>query len=310
MPTTTIVRAFNGSLADAGGLLLLEKELFDESPYSPQQVQTLLAGGPQRAWVAVEPGGAREDDRIVGFCIAFLTDGLHGTCWEIDLLAVHPDWTRQGLATRLIRAASAYGARLARQARAVVATDNTASARAFARAGFQPAETCHLMIYRPQDTPPATPTASDVSVRQTTSRTELDAWLSGDLSSAGPNRQPEPIQPHSSVCSTTWLLAEHNGRSAGYAERIDVQTLLYRGVWIESLVAPTARTRAALIHATLNRAAAAGLDEVGAMVPEHNMGQRKALLAAGFRSLGTFRWVRARLPLPGWAQRAGDRTHG
>ena len=305
MRTATIVRAFNHSLADAEGLLALEKELFDESPYSPQDVQAMLTGGPQRAWVAVAA-----DDRIVGFCIAFPTRGLHGTSWEIDLLAVHPEWTRQGVATRLIRAASAYGARQARQARAVVATDNPASARAFARAGFQPAETCQLWICRPQDEPPAPWTASDVKIRPAAGRAELDAWLPGELSAAGDDLPAPREQPDPTVCSAAWLLAERNGQPAGYAERIEVHTLLYRGVWIESLVAPTEPARAALIHATVERAAAAGLDEVGAMVPEQNAALSAALLAAGFRSLGTFRWLRARLPLPGLTGQGEDTRRG
>ncbi|MGD2041455.1 MAG: GNAT family N-acetyltransferase [Anaerolineae bacterium] len=311
MPITTIVRAFDGSLADARGLLALEKETFDESPYSPREVQAMLTAGPQRAWVAIEPGLAPENgERIVGFCIAFLTRGLHATCWEIDLLAVHPRWTRQGLATRLIRAAAAYGARLARRARAVVATDNAASARAFARAGFHPAETCQMLIYRPQDTPPTPAAISGVKVRPTINRAELDAWLPADFTSAG-RRPPLEPAPHSpAACSATWLLAEQDGQPAGYAERIEVQTLLYRGLWIESLAAPGEQTRAALVRAAMQQAAAAGLDEVGAMVPAHNVELGPTLLAAGFRSLGAFRWLQARLPLPGWAQPAGDRPHG
>jgi ribosomal protein S18 acetylase RimI-like enzyme len=311
MPITTIVRAFDGSLADARGLLALEKETFDESPYSPRELQAMLTAGPQMAWVAVEPGRAPGDDElIVGFCIAFLTRGLHAACWEIDLLAVHPAWTRQGLATRLIRTAAAYGARLARQARAVVATDNSASARAFTRAGFHPAETCQMLIYRPQDTPPTPAAIPGVNVRPTTSRAELDAWLPADLTRAGRRPQLEPA-PHSpAVCSATWLLAEQDGQPAGYAERIEVQTLLYRGVWIESLVAPEEGARAALVRAVMEQAAAAGLDEVGAMVPAQNGELGQTLLAAGFRSLGAFRWLQTRLPLPGWAQPAGDRPHG
>ena len=61
--------------------------------------------------------------------IAFLTNGRRGPCWEIDLLAVEPDWRGDGLATRLIRAAGAPGARMARRARAAVASDNEASLR-------------------------------------------------------------------------------------------------------------------------------------------------------------------------------------
>jgi hypothetical protein len=99
----------------------------------------------------------------------------------------------------------------------------------------------------------------------------------------------------------TLLLAEHHGQPAGYAELIEVQTLLYDGVWIESLAASNELVRAALIHEVANRAAAAGLEEVGMMAPEQDLPLHQALRGAGFRSLGDFDWFRADLPLPGLA---------
>ena len=49
----------------------------------------MLTDGPQRAWLAIA------DDRVAGFVVAFATTGLHGPRWEIDLLAVLPDWRRR-----------------------------------------------------------------------------------------------------------------------------------------------------------------------------------------------------------------------
>jgi hypothetical protein len=43
------------------------------------------------------------------------------------------------------------------------------------------------------------------------------------------------------------------------------------------------------------------LDEIGMMVPEDEPPLQETLLAAGFRSLGDFDWLRAELPLPGLA---------
>ncbi len=284
MMQETIVRPFNGSLADAEGLLAVERATFNETPYSPEQVQTLLSQGSQRAWLAV--AGAE----VIGFVIAFLTTGLRGPCWEIDLLAVHPGWTGRGLATQLIRAAAAGGAHLARQTRGVVAADNLASARAFSRAGFQPdPEICLLLIDRIRGLPPRPQPTLGVTIRQATSMAEAADRL-GDLEMAGD-------QP-----GLTLLLAEQQGRPAGYAELIEVQTLLYRGVWIESLVASSRAVREALLREAVNRAKAAGLDEIGAMVPQDDWPLQKALLAEGFRSLGEFRWFTARLPLPGLAE--------
>jgi ribosomal protein S18 acetylase RimI-like enzyme len=281
----TAIRPFDGSLADAEGLLAVEKATFGESPYSAEQVCDMLAGGPQRAWLAVGDGS------IVGFVIAFATTSLHGACWEIDFLAVLSAWRGRRLATRLIRAAASQGATIARGARAVVASDNSASERAFARAGFRRAEQCVLLICRPQEQPPPPWSAPGVTVREATGVGEVTEWLRSEGVPGGPGARRASRD-------FTLLLAEQDGQSAGYAELIEVQTILYRGVWIESMGASTQIARAALVHSALNQAMAAGLDEVGAMVPEGDRLWQKALLEAGFRSLGDFHWFRADLPLP------------
>jgi hypothetical protein len=89
---------------------------------------------------------------------------------------------------------------------------------------------------------------------------------------------------------------------------IEVQTLLYDGVWIESLAAPNELVRAALIHDAANRATAAGLEEIGMMAPEQDLPLRQALRGGGFRSLGGFDWFRADLPLPGLASAQTEAT--
>lgn len=302
-----IIRPFDGSLADAEGLLAVERGAFDESPYSAEQVQAMLSGGVQYAWLAIEEG------QVVGFVIAFATTGLRDPCWEIDLLAVHPDWTGRGLATRLIRAASAYGMRQAHQARAAVATDNSASARAFLRAGYRRAGLCELLIFRPEKQPPRSWAALGVTIREAEDAEDAARWLP---SIPGPGtRWPATREvpwadgsaaPRESATvrergGLTLLLAEHHGQPAGYAELIAVQTLLYRGVWIESLSASVDLVAAALIHGAVQRAASTGLDEIGMMVPEGDQSVREALRAAGFRSLGAFDWLKAGLPLPGLA---------
>jgi hypothetical protein len=87
--------------------------------------------------------------------------------------------------------------------------------------------------------------------------------------------------------------------------------LLYRGAWIESLIAPSRVAREALIEQALRRGLAAGWDEIGAMVPRQNWPVRNVLLAQGFRSLGEFRWQLAALPLPGTVPpRQSGRTEG
>jgi ribosomal protein S18 acetylase RimI-like enzyme len=285
------IRPFDGSLDDAEGLLLVERATFDESPYSPAEVQAILADGWQHAWLA------RAGDEVVGFVVAFVTRGRSGPCWEIDLLAVHPRWAGQGVATRLIRAASAHGARLAPRARAVVAQENGGSAGAFLRAGFRSHPKVHeLLIGR----------LTEVARRPTVTVGVAVHEAAGPAQEGAGTTQPAPGR-------ASLLLAQQQGQPAGTAELIWVQTLLYRGIWIESLVAHTAAARGALVRAAVERAAAAGLDEIGAMVPLDQPALRDALRAADLASLGEFRWLVAELPLPGLvgpSPAGGDRPAG
>ncbi|MFC2037222.1 GNAT family N-acetyltransferase [Chloroflexota bacterium] len=290
----TVIRSFNGSLADAQGLLDVERAVFNESPYSAEQLQVMLTGGPQRTWLAVANGS------VTGFVVAFTTSGLHGPRWEIDLLAVLPDWRKRGLATRLIRAATVQGSRVAPEARAFVATDNEASARAFGQAGFRAKPQLRkLLIYRTEGLvrregqTPHVRAKAGVTIRETATLAEATDWL--------PELQPPVDHP-----DLTLLLAEQYGEPAGYAELVEVQTLLYRGVWIESLTAAVRAVREALVHEAVNWAVDAGQDEIGAMVPAPDWRLQDSLRARGFRSLDDFYWLTARLPLPGLA--AGQNT--
>jgi ribosomal protein S18 acetylase RimI-like enzyme len=296
----TIIRAFDGSLADAEGLLAVEKATFNETPYRAEQVQAMLTGGAQRAWLALSEG------QVAGFVIAFLTYGLAGPCWEIDLLAVEPAWAGRGVATRLIRKAAAHGMAVARRARATIATDNVGSARAFARAGFRRAGLCELLIYRTEGKTPRPWTALGVTIRETDAVEAIAEWLpEGDVPMIG-HRGETNLAKEGPIL----LLAKVHGQPAGYAELIEVQTLLYAGMWIESLAASNELVRAALLHEVVNRATAAGVDEIGMMVPENDLPLRQVLREAGFRSLGEFDWFRADLPLPGLASaEAGKENH-
>ncbi len=287
--TAVTIRPFDGSLEDAEGLLLVERATFDESPYSPAEVQALLGARSQQAWLALA------GDQVVGFVAAFVTRGLSGPCWEIDLLAVHPGWARQGVATRLIRSASAFGARMAPRARAVVALENEGSAGAFLRAGFRAQPQVHeLLIGRLDDLPRRPAVTVGMAVRAATSLAEILPWRPELRADQATCAEPGPG-------GVSLLVAEQQGQPAGYAELVWVQTLLYRGIWIESLAAASAPACGALVRAAVEQAAASGLDEIGAMVPNEQQALKDALRSAELAPLGEFHWLVAELPLPGLA---------
>ena len=68
MREAVIVRPFDHSLADAEGLLDVERATFNESPYTADEVRVMLArGAAQQAWLAVG------EERIIGFVVAFIS---------------------------------------------------------------------------------------------------------------------------------------------------------------------------------------------------------------------------------------------
>lgn len=78
------------------------------------------------------------DGQIAGFVSCFMTESAQGKKrWEIDLLAVHPDFRRRGLATKLVEEAVLIGEReLYDFARALIQVDNVKSQRTFAENKF------------------------------------------------------------------------------------------------------------------------------------------------------------------------------
>ena len=242
---TIAYRLFNHSIEDAAGVLEVEAACWDESPHSPQTLLELLNSTEQvqACWLAEDAG------QVVGFMHAFLTHGQHSGTWELDLLAVHPDWRRRGIATKLVRCALGSAPSQAVVGRALIAPHNSPSVKAFERAGF-----------RSEGTPQAI-------YEYDISRDEgaISGWpTSVAIESLGQQAW------RASVGEDALILNE-------------VHTILYDGLWVESV---RSRIPGMLLQATRAHARRRGLDIVGWVVSLLDV-ERVALAAdEGFKSLG------------------------
>jgi ribosomal protein S18 acetylase RimI-like enzyme len=273
-----LIRPFDGSRRDAEGLLAVERETFAESPYNADEVIRLLTSGEQKAWLAIVEG------EVTGFVTAFPTCTLHGRNWEVDLVAVQPASQRRGIATELIEAAvEGAGGHSLDKARAVVATDNPASQRAFTQADFTPDEMlCHLLLYEIRGFVPRPLDSGPVTVRDLALSTEeAEAVL---RLSEGLTLRPDDVLALATRKANEILVAIREGDVVGFAELLYVETLLYQGIWLESLVAQGAgrETQTVLISEAVERAKRKRLDEIGCLVNVKDHLLREALVSQGF----------------------------
>jgi len=279
-----LIRPFDGSRHDTEGLLAMERKTFAESPYNADEVFHLLANGEQRAWLAIVQG------EVVGFVAAFPTHTLHGRNWEVDLVAVLSAFRGQGTATELIKVAvEGAGGHSLDTARALAATDNLASQRAFTRAGFNPEETvCSLLLYEIRGFVPRPLDSCAVTVRDLApSAEEAAAVLRLD---EGLTLRPDGVLALASRQANEILVALRGGEVVGLAELVYVETLLYRGIWLESLIAQGAdrEIQAALIAEAVERAKRKRLDEIGCLVSVKDPLLRDVLVGQGFSMVNEY----------------------
>ncbi|MGQ9855099.1 MAG: GNAT family N-acetyltransferase [Candidatus Oleimicrobiaceae bacterium] len=284
------VRRLANSLADADGILSVEKETIGECPYTPEELLARLTAPDQRVWLA-EAGS-----RIVGFLAGLCTPGLGNSHVEADLLAVHPAWRGKGIATALLTALRRDAAGVP-ELRGAVRPANLPSSRAFARAGFRPfGEVCDLLLYRILGRVPRATPAWGGTVRRLSKPEE--AFQAEALA-------PELLPPAEHIykaCqqpSLTLLGAFTSQGLAGVIELVEVHTLLYSGLWLESAHARLgqAPVLAALSAAAIELAKERDLDSVGCLVPQSQSHLRETLRREGFVPLDSYRIWKA-TPLP------------
>ena len=202
----------------------------DEDPLDPAIVATALqTPGHQTHIVAI-------NGRSAGFASSFLTQSATGERrWEIDLLAVHPDFRGLGLGSKLVETAVNAAPAVA-FARALIHVDNVPSQRSFARHGFQPSGSPYVLHICSQ------PTA------------------------------------HTTVLPPT-------------AHLVPVNTLTYRGLWLEGELSPAA------FQAAQTECLHQQRDLVGALLPAADSASQQTAEKCGFVAVGTYQvWVDDRRP--------------
>lgn len=162
---------------DIAGICQVIGSVWPESAFSVDRIEGVLEDPSHATMVSIIEGVA------VGFVDGFLTTSEGGvTRWEIDLLAVHPDVQRRGIATALIAANTQIGqSRGAAMARGLVGVDNVGSQRAFAGCGYETDnEFCELLVTtKPHQTMGVTETGNSSDFISVNTINYSGLWIEG-----------------------------------------------------------------------------------------------------------------------------------
>jgi GNAT superfamily N-acetyltransferase len=255
-------------------LLDVEHRSLGDSNYTPAEALEIVAQPNQRIYLAEREGVA------VGFCACIETPSPAGTRLEVDMLGVLPEARGQGLGSALIRHSLEQARqRGIRRFRAVVATDNVASLRAFERAGFvtqYPEVAMLVYVLRGLCPVPFVP----------------EGWRwqllrGGDA--ADPWRAPVAA-PAQGASAERHVVYDAQGMERGSVESLVVQTLAYQGIWVESLDYQNETSLRLMGRALAERAKVLDVDEVGYLAPQDSHAPRRdaALRRMGFEEVGRY----------------------
>lgn len=279
MPVAYTIRRVQPLLPDAELLAAVEHASLGDSVYTPAQMRAVLERPEHHVYLATNADGA------VGFCACFETDA--GRRLEVDMLGVLPDWRGRGIARSLIEHALGEArARGARSARGVVAAGNTASRRAFEHAGLSARATTagvviHAMLV--------------YAILGLAPQTLPDGWQ-------WETNAPEAAQTPSGGAPERVSLSL-SGQVVAEADCLPVQTLCYRGLWVERCEVPPGAAERCMARALAERAKQLELDQVGFLAPQP--GPQPALRAAprmlawvreGYRDMGDYTVYEVRWP--------------
>ncbi|MBC7235563.1 MAG: GNAT family N-acetyltransferase [Chloroflexi bacterium] len=280
------IHRVRSSLADAQELLAVEARTLADSGYTPQEVVGILASPMQRAYLALKmEEGEAGGGRAIGFCSCLVTAWRSGLQLEVDMLGVVPEYRGRGIARALVaRALAEARADGLHQARAVAAEGNGASARVFRHLGFHAHpglkdRACDLLRYE---------------IRGASAVSGLPIGWRGEYLEEGEYPLPIGVLAACGRNHLLWLLWDERDTLQAAAETQEVQTLAYRGAWIEAFWAATPLALRALGRLLVERGKVKGWDEVGYLAPPLADEARLALVREGFGHVGRYRyWRRA-----------------
>jgi predicted GNAT family acetyltransferase len=194
---------------------------------------------------------------------------------ELDMLGVPREHRGHGVATDLVRHAVAE-ARAAGVAtvRAVVGEGNAASLAALGHAGLAAeGEAKTLLVYR---TPGAMPIACLPA-----------AWRETVSAPLAPRECPD-VPVAAAIRQVNRRLWDDAGACVAEGQELPVQTLSYKGLWIESLRADSPPILGILARRVVEFAEREGMDKVGYLCPERSESTRATLEEAGFEAVGRY----------------------
>lgn len=259
---------------DASALHAVEHASLHDSGYSPSEMLEVLRRPEHVAYVAWQ------GEAPVGFCSCFETPALSPHSLptrrlEVDMLGVLPQYRGRGIATALL----SLGLAEARQrelhtARAAVGTSNPASQAAFARAGLVPDRHRYTMlIYVIHGLSPVEYLPAGWHHRVLVDAAEL----AFERHMVGPDTQAE--------------------RPFACAHTLRVQTLSYRGLWIEAFSPHSRPAAGVLARGLVEHAKGLGLDEVGYLLPQGGAAEelQRSFLREGYVAVGEYLLFRADL---------------
>lgn len=164
---------------DSKGIATLLDSVWPDEQHSLNNITASLSADGHKAFVAVD---SEKSELIVGLIDNFLTVTPAGLRrWELDLLAVHPDYRGQGVGKKLVETSTqaAYEIK-ADLVRALVRVNNTPCHRTLAGCNYKEDEHVRILYVCSESSGPVRRLPSNVDMMPVQTCTYRGHWLEGD----------------------------------------------------------------------------------------------------------------------------------